>query len=215
MRDGSNLITVVVGRKGSGKSTLTREIAEEYDRVIAVDAMGDYGSEEGFAETHGLEEACRYLVKVADRPRFRVSLRDLTIPEGVTVLRVVWEIPDSLLVMDEISLYASPTSFPDELSRIVLMGRHRSISQVYATVRPALVNRNITSQADLIVAFQTHEQRDVLYLKSVLGEKADALPHLAPFEILVYGDPSRAPLAVLDRLDKQGGEDYGSRGAES
>lgn len=202
-----NTILALFGRKGSGKSTLAKEITEDFDRVVVLDSMGEYGGDrrEGFIILEGLSQTANLLPGYwrSGRP-FRVSVRVLSISEALAVLTILWEMPGILVVMEETSLYCSPSTIPEELAMLVRYGRHRSISLLFVARRPSEIHRDLTAQCDLVIAFRQHEQRDVMYLRSILGDEAERLRHLPLYHVAVYGDMAKAPLAVLERLERQG-----------
>ena len=195
-----NTVIVILGKKGSGKTVLTYELIDDsWPRVVVLDPMGEYLT--GFEVVWGLQEGSEYLVSHANKPKFRVSIQGLDPWECVRLLPIVWEIRDTLLVVEEAGLLCTPYELPSELSNLVLRGRHRNISQIYTSQRPATLHRHITSQADLIVVFKMHEPRDITYLSAIIGkEEADSLKDLDDYEIRVYGDLRKAPVALLARL---------------
>lgn len=190
-----NLIAFFAGRKGSGKSTLVKECVAEFPRVVILDTMGEYGKEE-----QTLESAIQGLLAVSDKRRFFYPVRLVHPEDGLRVLRVVYDIPDSLVVVEETSFYCSPSYLPDEMARLVRYGRHRQISQFYVARRPAEIHRDLTAQSDIIVSFVQHEPADVEYLRKVMGPKAELLPRLPKYAVMVSGDIEKAPLAVLERI---------------
>lgn len=195
-----NLVLVVLGRKGSGKSTLVREVIREFDRVVILDYIGEYGAEVNARVIEGFEACVHELVENAKRPRFRLSLRVVDTDEALRVLSVAYELPRTLLVVEEASVYCTPQSLPVEVARFVRFGRHREISQVYVAQRPSMLHRDITSQADVIVSFRQHEQRDVDYLRGIMGEEAERVRTLGDYAIVAGVNLEKAPLAVLARL---------------
>lgn len=199
-------MVTVVGRKGCGKTTLVREIVREHARVVILDWCHEYGAEVGAQVKDGLRACALALVAASRERRFRLSLRVDELAgdpreQFLELLTIVWQMPGVLLVVDEASAYQSPSWMPPELARFPRIGRHRGISQLYVAQRPSMLHRDVTSQSDLLVSFQQHEERDVRYLVNLLGPAGERVRQLGLFEI-VAGGPGmdRAPLAVLARL---------------
>lgn len=192
----------ILGKKGSGKSFLTREIAHDFDRVIVLDSMGEYGPREGFMPLIGLDEALAHLPLLAGKPDYAVSVRVLNADDAMDVLSIVYELPGTFLIVEETSLYCSPSYLPDELAQLIRYGRHRSISMAFVARRPSELHRDITAQSDLVISFRQHETRDVQYLKGTLGDRAELLRDLPLYAIAVYGDMEKAPASVLERMEK-------------
>jgi hypothetical protein len=198
-----NSVVVVIGRKGSGKSTLVREIVLERQRVFVMDALKEYGPECGCDVVD--EDAC--LDAIVDayerRRRFRLSLRCLETEDNLDLIDVCYECPGVTVVVEETSLYVSPTTLPTPIAQMVRYGRHQQIDQVYVARRPSELHRDLTANADVIVTFQQQEPRDLLYLRSFFGDEALTLNRLPDYHIRVFGDLSRAPTCVLHRLAAQ------------
>jgi len=198
-----NTITSVFGRKGSGKTTLVAEISEDFRRVYAFDSMGEYDETRGFEVCYGLAECARRMVEAARLPLFRLSLRVDRTEDFLKLLRIAYEVPDSLLVVEETSLYCSPSKLPDDLSRLVRYGRHRKLNIVFVARRPSEIHRELTAQSDVIVTFRQHEPRDVDYLKSFIGPRVEGVSRLPEYHVLAFGDIEKIPVAVIERLRDQ------------
>lgn len=195
-----NTVFVILGRKGSGKSYLSSQIIEEYDRVIVLDSLGEY---EGTV-TDGLEETVRTILAVKDKPRFRIVARILAAEDAEKIMRLVYEIPNCLFVIEETSLYCSPSYLPDDLARLIRYGRHREISLLFVSRRPSELHRDLTAQADLVVTFQQQEPRDITYLGQIFGrDVAASTVNLDRYQFVLMGDRSKAPLVLLAR-EKRG-----------
>lgn len=197
--DGQNLILTILGMKGSGKSTLTREVILENPRVLILDAMGEYDDLQGVRVYQNGEEGARALVASKDSPRFLIDVLTLHGEETLAVLAVAFEVPNLLIVLEEASLYTDPHTLPDEIARIVRYGRKREISLVVVARRPSEIHRELTAQSDLLVTFRQSEPIDLQYLRARMGPVGDRAASLPPYRVLVSGDLSKAPLAVLAR----------------
>jgi len=202
----SNTIGSIFGRKGSGKSTLVGEITRDHRRVIVIDYLGEYDARRGFTVHEGFSASATALARWNKKPRFALSLRVDEVHHALMLLEIIWEMRGVLLVVEESSWLCTPSNLPLELRRLVRMGRHREISQLYVAQRPAMVHRDVTSQSDWIVSFQQHEARDLKFLEeSLLGERAEQVRTLGQYEILAgtaSGQASQLPAAVRARLKK-------------
>lgn len=199
-----NVVISVFGKKGSGKSTLVKEIVDESPRVIVFDTMGEYDSKRDKPITN-CEAALMELARIQNERRFRVILHLEEDEDTFAAMRVAFDVGkpgkhNTLLVVEETSFYCSPSYLPPELARFVRYGRHRGIDQIYVSRRPAEIHRDLTAQSDLVVSFKQHEPADVDYLRKIMGPEADQLPHLKKYAILVSGEIDLAPLPVLERV---------------
>jgi len=203
----ANTIVFLTGRKGCGKSTLLVEIMREHKRVLILDYLGEHGPKIGATVHNGLVDCVRAVERWSAKPRFCLSLRVTEETDALDLLSIVKHMRRVLLVVEEASWLCSPSHLPSELKELVRFGRHHEISQVYVAQRPAMVHRDITSQADVIVSFQQHEARDIAYLSSsVLAGRAEQVRHLPRFAVIAgtaEGEESKIPAAVTRRLAKQ------------
>jgi len=189
------------GIKGGGKSTLAREIAEEWERVTAIDTLGEYS--EGFEVVEGFD-ACLVALEAAEsRKRFRLSLRCEDPEEMLDLIGVCYELPRQLVMVEETSFYCSPSQLPVELSKLVRYGRHREIDQLYIARRPSEIHRDLTAQSDVLVTFRHREPRDLDYLQKMAGEDVSRVAILGPYRIAGWGDTAKYPLAVVARLPER------------
>jgi len=201
-----NTIVALVGRKGSGKSTLVGEIIREFDRVLIVDRMFEYGPQLGVTVVRGHAGAVAAVLEASRRRRFRYSLRGLEDDEVLDVLEGVGTLREVLVVVEEASAYMKSQQIPWEIAHLVRMGRHQGISQLYVAQRPSMLHLDVISQADVIVSFQQHARRDVETLVGHLGDFAEVVRELPRYELIAGGPAGweeKAPLAVLARVGKE------------
>lgn len=209
----NNSLGTFLGKKGSGKSTLVAECLEEHSRPIVL----DINAEEKYARpgtrvVWGFEECLEALESVEGEDEYSLALRCVddeahdAIADYLDLMRVCYELPGSLIVLEECNNYCSSASLPWELARLVRQGRHRRIDLYFVARRPSELHRDLTANSDFVVTFRQEEPRDVLYLRERMGpELADAARMLPDHELLV-DHPERAPTAVLRRIAMQGGQ---------
>jgi len=196
-----NLVASFFGQKGSGKSTLVREIMLDRERVFFVDTVGEARAADGFEIVFGFEPCVNAMLAAAKRERFRLALRCQHTDDMLKLCTMAYEVPRQLTVVEETSFYCSPSYLPPELSTLIRYGRHREIDQFYVARRPSEIHRDLTANSDLVVSFHQHEPRDVAYLRAIGGPQAEAVRALPKYRVLAWGDLERAPLAVISRLD--------------
>lgn len=199
-----NVIGTILGPKGCGKSTLVREIVREQARVVVLDYVGEYGRDLACDPCWGFADCVEALRWASHSGTFRLSLRDLYDQDRLDVLELLFELTEHLLVIEEAHTLCSPSDLPGPLKRLVAIGRHRRISQLYVTQRPSMVNRLVTSQSDWLVAFHQEEPRDVQYLVARFGVEFERVRELPPYEFILGGDARQAPRAVRARLRGSG-----------
>ena|SRR3990170_5803346 len=194
-----NTILTILGMKGSGKTTLTKQIITEHSRVVILDANGEY---DAARVVWGFQECVNALVEHEHKRSFRLSLRCYRVKETLRLMGLCYHFKDAWIVIDEASLYCSPVSIPDEVSRLVRFGRHRRLSLIFVARRASEIPRDITANSDLLITFKQTEPRDLLYLQS-FHHDAERVRHLKPYRFKVFGDAKRSPLCVLERREER------------
>lgn len=180
-----NIILFVCGRKGSGKSTISRKIAiaayERGRRVAVIDPMGCFELP-GAPILTDLNQLCN----MPDGRSFVFRPGDDQAAEKAILFSYI--AGDLFLIVDEADLYlpASPAA-DNSLMKVVRYGRHKGISLCAVSQRPANVARDLTAQSDFILSFHVTEPRDVQYLAYRIGKSlAEELTRLPKFQTKIY-----------------------------
>lgn len=90
-------------------------------------------------------------------------------------------------MVDEVDRYCTAGHSDENLRWIIDYGRGQRISLIGLARRPARVSRDLSANADWIVAFQTQEPRDLDYLND-FGFNTDGLAQLEPFQWRAAGN---------------------------
>lgn len=213
-------MTVIIGRKGFGKSTKARELVESEPRRIIFDPMREYT--DGVV-VRSFEEAVEYLDRVRDRD-YSVILRTLDPEDELRLIELAVHgepesplLPGVMLYVDEADRLCSPHRLPHGLFRAVNYGRHFGVSMIFVSRRPRRLHRDMTANADRIFVGKTQEPADLDYLAEFitreLSERAKAIE--SPGEFIVFPDDIGAalPAPVLDEEGEE--EDDGPPGEET
>lgn len=193
-----NTVISILGHKGSGKTTLARELMRGRSRVLVFDTLGEYDTQRIF---YSFDEALRAMERSIPKARFQWGVRLADMADYVDLFELAFELPGTLLVFEETSLFCSPSYLPPSLSKLVRYARHREIDLVFVSRRASEVNRDLTAQSDFIVTFRQHEPRDLQYLSSVSGRDVSAVRTLPAFKVaVIQGDPADAPPAIQAQL---------------
>lgn len=193
-----NLVGCIFGMKGSGKSFVSKEIVQEYPRVIAIDNIGEYPLE----VIQGFDASVRRVVQASHEAEFRLAIRTESVEKDLEIIKLVGTMHSLLLVTEETSKYVNAGYMPEPIENLIRYGRHRDISQIYISRRPSEITRDLTANADFIAIFRTQEPRDIAYMRSFMGDRALNLPNLAEYEMAVHisGDAGKLPLSILERI---------------
>ncbi len=182
-----NEIGLIFGRKGSGKTTLSRYVAEHTKRAVILDTLGrDYGGGCVVTSPCDLRE---YWRRVRDLPDFCIIAR----PRGDDMIgaffRLIREAVNVYAVVEEADKYCSAHGIQPDLNWSLNYGRQFGQSVVGCARRAAAVSRTWTANADWIVAHQTQEPNDLAYLQE-FGFEPETLRTLPPFTWEMVGESS-------------------------
>jgi len=160
-----NEVTIVVGRKGCGKSTLSASLIKSVRRVVVLDPQNEYNVGVKVNSLHAF-------VDVITRYRFSDDMKITYFPEDMTnrkkwfdgICKIVYAVGNLTFVIEELGLFMSATSFPEEFAKLVMSSRHKRINIVGITQRATKIPRDLRSQADKIYTFHQVEPLDLKYI---------------------------------------------------
>lgn len=192
-----NELALIIGRRGCGKSTLSRALAATFHREIVFDRMKEnrdgiifrnYNQFSSWWNNHHGDENFKVILQL-DSSRHTEIFHQ----ENDEILRLVYETglrktdqgldhPTTLLFFEELQFYCTPLSILPNLKEAILTGRHAKISVIANTQRPANIHGDFKGNAHHVFAGQLIHKADVDYLKgSLLSEHATACFSLPAF----------------------------------
>lgn len=176
------MIVSIFGRKGCGKSTLSKLKAIEYGgRVIFFSPV------ESWEEIHPLEfwTAQEIVEGLPAMTAGQVAIiRRAELPYFDLVACLVMVECDFTLVIDEIEHFRAS----EELETLIHYARHFRINMICNTRRYTDTPRLLTSQSDEIDVFLTMEPRDLAYLAEYTTASTEIFQSLPPFSY--YSHPT-------------------------
>lgn len=210
-------IVFIAGKRGSGKSFLQlKELERVKLRRLVFDTLGQYGYAAGYQVFHnpgplremlksklsGTEIVARSIHRIDPaQARFSILYQPLGGDlnehfEAVTSLALAYgkNGPGLIYAVDEVDKFCSASFVPKSLKDLINYGRHRKISMICTSRRPAQVARELTSQCAEIRCFRTTEPRDIRYFADIMGDTAaNKLPTLGEYQYLKWTDDCAEP----------------------
>jgi hypothetical protein len=191
-----NKIVLVVGFRGSGKSTVASSILKANNGIFLFDPHFD----PAYA---WIPNTARTIEQLGDYGRWRREAK----PERVGIRYVpdgrldpfdalndfcawAWHWRNIWLCIEEVSESArspSAAGMPPELRRIVNQGRHNGINQIYCGLRYAEIPRPLSAGANVQILFACREPLDLDSMRSRIGQEAtEKVEGLGQHEALVF-----------------------------
>lgn len=162
-----NEITVIFGKKGSGKSNLAKFLLYEGARgksLFIWDFLGEYGSY-GIVFDNTLS-ILQYLK--TRKPPYKIILQSKRIDDFDNFCKVIYNIGNIYLLVEETDSVCNANKIYDSFAYIIRYGRHYNLDILAITRRPFDIARLLTANADKIYCFQYNEPRDLQYLRAFM-----------------------------------------------
>ncbi len=188
-----NKIVGIVGRKGSGKSTMLRKLLEPRERILVFDVLGEH-AEWLPNKIYDFEKLDRFLGWAATQRTWAASFVPQVDLEGSFefVSGRVYEMGNLAFAVEEIPMLCTPAHLPELFDRVVRLGRHRSIDLAYTGLRFAEIARRLTAATDVFLLFSQNEPRDLDALAERCGrEVAERVGEIQQFESIAFEVLSR------------------------
>lgn len=181
-------IRLVIGKRGSGKSVLTKYLIRNDRRLVVYDIMSEYVEGVVF-DLHARLDVTKFWRHVYRRS-FRIIYRPLSVKLEIDWLAsAVFALGDLTFVIEEIDSVCTPFDIPAPMQAIIQRGRHKNIELIGVTPAPFGIHRDLTRQAKDIFIFRSSEPRDIQYLRQLLGERIEAkLAALDQYEFVQWSD---------------------------
>jgi len=181
-------ITLIFGKRGSGKSYLANKLIENESRLLVFDVMSEYKNGVVFG-TEDYDLFLEFWRKVYIG-RFRIIYQPM-IPdaEAENMCDLVYALGNCCFMVEEVECFCTTHQISPNFAAIIQRGRHKNITVIGISQRPYGIHRLLTSQAKEIFIFNTNEPRDREFLRILLGQEIDSkLDVLKPFEYVHWQD---------------------------
>ena len=177
-----NYIIGIMGKKGSGKTELTKKAILNIRRYIVVDVMAEYEKGVIFWEF----DPMLAFLNQWKRNDFHIIFRPTSDPDTDKLFDTVQKLNHFTLILEEVDRWCDPNRIDKRLLNLVKYGRHFKRNLIWISRNPFEVNRNLTRQYDLLISFVQTEPRDLEYLAKYPFDKN--LTKLKEFEYSCAGD---------------------------
>ncbi len=160
-----NRIVAIIGRKGSGKSTMLAERLKVAERIVVFDPLGEHSGKRGWLPnaTTSLPELESFFRWNRKRGQFATGyVPGENMEEEVEgVSGILYGRGNLVFGIEEVPLICSPSYLPPVLGKLIRTGRHRQIDITWTAQRASECARTLTSLTDEFVLFSQTEPRDL------------------------------------------------------
>ena len=174
----------VFGRKGRGKTNYTIWVIKPIRRKIMIDPTWQTGNVPlGYVVhyPHRLEDALEKFPSVVYQPKPQDD------DSYCQVFGICLKYSNYTLVVDEVDMFARPRWYMcDQFKELIRRGRAQGIGLICNSRRPASMHNDIRSNADWVVCFQLHEDRDLEYMSNWIGVEEETIKTLKPYHSLLW-----------------------------
>lgn len=179
-----NQITVILGQKGRGKSTLAQRMAKEKKRLFITDGRAEY-TEGLIFETF---RALRVYLDLYSPEEIRAICRFDTPEEMESLFEFVFSYRNCCLLAEECDDFAPPDKSASKgFAKLVKKGRHEGVDIIAVTRRHAELSKLLRSQADTFISFHQSDPDDLMYCRD-LGFDPETLKGLDYFQFITVNN---------------------------
>jgi hypothetical protein len=176
-------IEAYIGASGSGKSTAIKQLVrkEKPKRLIIIDPMGEYAQ---FAEP--VPTIKDLLTKVRQKS-FNVSFKTSRlnpVDQFEIICDIAYTMGDMWLLPEELQMFTKAGSAPPSWSDCTLRGRHRGLTLIGATQRPAVIDKNFFGNCTKIRTGRLNYKADIVTMADVLNVPKAQVQNLLPFHYI-------------------------------
>lgn len=197
-----NLIVGVVGRRGSGKSTIVKPMLQRCPRLFMWDAMGEHDWIPNRFAT--LDELPPFLNWSQQQPQFAgayIPQDDDLAAEFGPVCSVLYQRGNLVFGVEEVPMLCSPGFLPPAFDRIIRLGRHKRLSVVWTAQRMNEVARRLTAATDVFVIFSHTEPVDLEAITYRCGQETAArVAQLGHHDHLIWTVASTGQVGSADQI---------------
>lgn len=151
-----------------------KELLSKEERVLLFDLMADPKFQNWGIAVDNYRDAYRLAAKTK---KFHIRLQTDKVEEFDFLCRLLVKkphgeevFPNTLIAVDEISMFCSPYYMPQSFKDLIRLGRHTGAKFMGTTQRPPDIHSLILSQAKEWYIFQMHLPRDLETLKKFVPD---------------------------------------------
>ncbi len=193
---------VILGKSGSGKSSLTKALIRSIPRVVIFDPKGEYAAphvvrgatpqdlydfirtRKRFCVSYKPEsERARRALEVRSPERNRGKRMSLIEREFDHVSWAVYVVGALTFVAEELDQCCTSAWAGPKFGKLLRQGRTREVEMIAISRRPTEIPKDVTANMTQMVIFNSSEPGDMDYYRRRIGPAVERIPNLQTFGI--------------------------------
>lgn len=199
-----NTVALATGKKGSGKTTCIRAIADRCRRLLVADPEGKWALNAGDVEIRSGPALVAHLAGIGaldPAVAFRVVYRDDARQMLTAAPAAAFAVRNCTLCVDELAWLSNARTLPLYFERILQFGRERRINILGTTRRPQEIHSFFYDQADFLWFFHMGPGLGLDRVRKYFPQLAGDLPGLALHQSRSFGKVESLRLFGAEGLD--------------
>jgi len=183
-------IISVIGKSGWGKSHFVKQYIHLFDRLLVLDVMNE---DEYSAITdnvfYDFDEFKDFIIEHKEDEKLKIVVRFDDDDDYINALALAYEAENFTVIIEEMHNFSSGQSMSKPLSKILRLGRHKSISIIGISHRLFDCHNVYRMNIDCLVAFNVTTPSDIDYFKKIdwIGEEgANQIEKLERFKCKIF-----------------------------
>ena len=193
---------VILGKSGSGKSSLTKALIRSIPRVVIFDPKGEYAAphvirgatpKDLYRYIDGRKRFCVSYKPESERARRALEARSPEKNRGKRMSLIerefdqvswgVFVVGSLTFVAEELDQCCTSAWAGPKFGKLLRQGRTRGVEMICISRRPTEIPKDVTANMTQMVIFNSSEPGDMDYFRRRLGPAVDRIPDLQTFGV--------------------------------
>jgi hypothetical protein len=184
------MITIVVGRRGVGKTTLAYFLSRKNPTRLIFDPRAQFKTSTDIVHDGvGIFELLDEKEEIIVQPYSDVKGNFLQVAQEFREWTIANPDEPCSFLVDEVRFLETPNENYDPLEQLLRFSDSSQVDIIFTCHRPGDIAVDIRAIADYLVFFRTTQEHDLKIIKERCGQEAvDVISNLNDYEFLVWND---------------------------
>lgn len=191
---------LIMGRRGCGKTHLSKRIQEIYPRRVIIDTLSEYKDQGQVVNSFTEFTNAIFDLKKENKKEFVLIYQfplesPMNEAEFNQIMRICYYFGNIQIVLEEIQNHCSTQWLPHWLKNNLLVGRHQGLSLLFTSQRPGEVNKTIVSQCHHIFCGTLTDKNDINYVAGFLNQNSEKLSGLPDRRFIYFNSKNTTEIS--------------------